>query len=263
MSSYETISIERRGEHVGLITLDRPSVANALNTQMGLELRDLFDQLNAAPEDYRALVLTGRGERAFCAGGDLKERYGMTDAVWARQHLVFERMIRAFMLCPVPIIAAVNGAAYGGGCELALCCDFIFASRNARFALTEVTLGIIPGSGGTQTLPRAIGSRRASEMILSGEPIDAAKAIDWGLVNRVCEPETLVAEALGVAGRIAANAPLAVRQAKHAVRVGEDLDLRTGLMFEIEAYNVLPPTEDRKEGVRAFIEERPARFVGR
>jgi enoyl-CoA hydratase/carnithine racemase len=130
-------------------------------------------------------VLTGTGDKAFCAGGDLKERRGMTDEAWTRQHVIFERMVRALIDCPVPIIGAVNGAAYGGGCEIAGCCDFLYAAESARFALTEVTLGIMPGGGGTQTLPRAVGERRAKELILTGKPFTAAEAHAWGLVNEV------------------------------------------------------------------------------
>ena len=141
---YQTARVEDRGEGLLLLTLNRPEVANAMNTQMGRDLLAFFDEINKAPAKQRCIVLTGAGERAFCAGGDLRERNGMTDEAWQDQHLLFERMIRAFIGCPVPIVGAVNGAAYAGGCELALCCDFIYADETARFALTEVTLGIMP-----------------------------------------------------------------------------------------------------------------------
>ena len=144
---FKTARVEDRGEGLLLLTLNRPEVANAMNTQMGRDLLAFFDEINAAPARQKCIVLTGAGERAFCAGGDLKERNGMTDAAWQDQHLLFERMIRAFLGCPVPVIGAINGAAYAGGCELALCCDFIYAAEAARFALTEVTLGIMPGAG--------------------------------------------------------------------------------------------------------------------
>ena len=156
---FKTARVEDRGEGLLLLTLNRPEVANAMNTQMGRDLLAFFDEINAAPAKQKCVVLTGAGERAFCAGGDLKERNGMTDAAWQDQHLLFERMIRAFLGCPVPVIGAINGAAYAGGCELALCCDFIYAAEAARFALTEVTLGIMPGAGGTQNLPRAVNGR--------------------------------------------------------------------------------------------------------
>src|SRR5436305_2842033 len=143
---------------------------------MGLDLVELFEALSTDLEDLRIVIVTGSGSKAFCAGGDLKQRNGMTDEAWRSQHLIFERMVRAIMGCPIPLIAAVNGAAYGGGCELAAASDFVYASTNARFALTEVTLGIMPGAGGTQNLPRAVGERRAKELILTGLPFSAEEA---------------------------------------------------------------------------------------
>jgi enoyl-CoA hydratase len=260
---YATLRVEDRGAGLLLLTLDRPDVANAMNTQMGRDLLAFFEVVNAAPAAARCIVLTGAGDRAFCAGGDLKERSGMSDAAWQEQHLLFERMIRAFHLCPVPAIAAVNGAAYAGGCELALCCDFIYAAQTARFALTEVTLGIMPGAGGTQNLPRAVGERRAKEIILTGRPFTAAEAEAWGMVNRLCAPGRVVEEALETGRQIADNAPIAVRQAKHAIHFGLQMDLASALMFEIEAYNRMVPTDDRREGVAAFNEKRKPVFKGR
>jgi enoyl-CoA hydratase len=260
---YATLKVEDRGAGLLLLTLARPDVANAMNTQMGRDLLAFFEAVNAAPAAVRAIVLTGAGGRAFCAGGDLKERNGMSDAAWQEQHLLFERMIRAFLACPVPVIAAVNGAAYAGGCELALCCDFIYAAQTARFALTEVTLGIMPGAGGTQNLPRAVGERRAKEIILTGRPFTAAEAMEWGMVNRLCTLELVVEEALETGRRIADNAPIAVREAKHAIHFGLQMDLSSALMFEIEAYNRMVPTEDRREGVAAFNEKRQPVFKGR
>ena len=261
--NYETVRVEDRGEGLLLLTLDRPEVANAMNTRMGRDLLAFFEEVNAAPAKRRCIVVTGAGERAFCAGGDLKERNGMTDEAWQDQHLLFERMIRAFIGCPIPVIGAINGAAYAGGCELALCCDFIYAAETARFALTEVTLGIMPGAGGTQNLPRAVGERRAKEIILTGRPFAASEAYDWGMVNRLCAPGQVVEEALETGRRIADNAPISVRQAKHAIHFGLQMDLASGMMLEIEAYNRLVPTEDRREGVLAFNEKRKPRFKGR
>jgi enoyl-CoA hydratase len=260
---YETVRVEDRGDGLLLLTLDRPEVANAMNTQMGRDLLAFFDEVNAAPAQQRCIVLTGAGERAFCAGGDLKERNGMTDEAWQGQHLLFERMVRAFAICPVPVIGAVNGAAYAGGCELALLCDFIYAAETARFALTEVTLGIMPGAGGTQNLPRAVGERRAKEIILTGRPFTAAEAHQWGMVNRLCAPGRVAEEALQTGRQIADNAPIAVRQAKHAIHFGVQMDLGSAMMFEIEAYNRMVPTADRREGVAAFNEKRKPRFTGR
>ena len=262
MPDYETLRLDRPAAHVLRVTLDRPEVSNALNTQMGLDLLAVFDGLNADPSAHRCVVVTGAGERAFCGGGDLKQRLGMDDAAWQAQHIVFERMVRAMHLCPVPMIAGVNGAAYGGGCEIALCCDFAYAAEHARFAMSEVTLGIMPGAGGTQNLARALGARRAKEMLLTGSPLTAQQALEWGLVNRVCPAGELMGAVMATADRIAGNAPLSTRQIKQAVSVGSQMDLSSALMFEIEAYNRLVPTEDRREGVAAFNEKRKPVFTG-
>lgn len=261
MKTYETIKVEQAGEHITLVTLNRPEVLNALNTQMGLDLLAAFDHFGATPKQRRCIVLTGAG-RAFCAGGDLKQRNGMTDEQWQDQHLIFERAVRAIVHCPTPCIAAVNGPAFAGGMEMALCCDFIYAAENARFALTEVTLGIMPGAGGTQNLPRAVGARRAKEIMLTGRPFSAKDALDWGMVNRLCAPENLLNEAMETAAIIAANAPISTRQLKHAVDMGAGMDLYSAMMFEIEAYNRMVPTEDRREGVRAFNEKRKPIYRG-
>jgi enoyl-CoA hydratase len=263
MTTFETIVVERPREHIVLVTLNRPEVANAMNTQMGVDLLAVFDGFCSTPNRQRCIVLTGAGVKAFCAGGDLKQRNGMTDEMWQDQHLIFERMIRAVMGCPVPVIAAVNGAAYAGGMEISLCADFIYAAEHARFALTEVTLGIMPGAGGTQNLPRATGVRRAKEILLTGRPFSAQQALDWGLVNRICTAETLVAETLETASVIAGNAPISTRQIKQSVNMGLNTDLQTGMMFEIEAYNRMVPTADRREGISAFNEKRKPVYTGR
>lgn len=259
---YETLLVEQHSAHVLVVKFNRPTAANALNTQMGRDVFALFSGLLLEPRDNRCIVLTGVGEKAFCAGGDLKERNGMTDAAWAAQHRIFEQAFYSVMDCPVPIIAAVNGAAYGGGCEFALACDFIYASSTARFAQTETRLGIIPGGGGTQTLARAVGSRRAKELIFSARPFSAEDAHAWGMVNKVVAPELLMTEALATATKIAENGPIAVRQAKRAISTGIETDLKTGLALEIEAYNSTVPTADRREGVAAFNEGRAPRFTG-
>jgi enoyl-CoA hydratase/carnithine racemase len=208
------------------------------------------------------IVLTGAGDRTFCAGGDLKERKNMSDQQWQAQHLVYERMIRAIIACPLPTIGAINGAAYGGGCELAAALDFIYVSDNARFAQTEVRIGIIPGAGGTQTLARAIGEKRAKEVILTGQVFSAQDALNWGLANKVYPQDTLLEAALTTAKIIASNAPIAVKQAKQSIHKGLQMSLKDGLAFEIEAYNRTVPTEDRREGVLAFNEKRKPTFRG-
>jgi enoyl-CoA hydratase len=263
MKNFDTVLVEYPREHIVLVTLNRPEVANAMNTQMGLDLLEVFDGFCAAPNKQRCIVVTGSGAKAFCAGGDLKQRNGMTDEQWQDQHLIFERMIRAMVGCPVPVIAAVNGAAYAGGMEISLCADFIYAAEHARFALTEVTLGIMPGAGGTQNLPRAVGSRRAKEILLTGRPFSVQDAFEWGMVNRICPAGTLLAEALETASIIAGNAPIATRQIKQSVNMGLNTDLPTGMMFEIEAYNRMVPTDDRREGILAFNEKRKPVYRGR
>jgi enoyl-CoA hydratase/carnithine racemase len=260
---FETIAVERRDNDILLITLNRPDAANALNTQMGLDLMELFEGFSIDLEGFRVAILTGQGTKAFCAGGDLKQRNGMTDEAWQAQHLIFERMLRAILACPIPVIAAVNGAAFGGGCEIAAAVDFVYASSDARFALTEVTLGIMPGAGGTQTLARAVGERRAKELILSGLPFSALEAEAWGLVNRVLPPGELLEATFAIASRIAGNGPISVRQAKQAIHRGLQMSLADGLAFEIEAYHRLVPTQDRREGVRAFNERRKPDFRGK
>jgi len=263
MKGYETLALAMSGEHVLVVTLNRPEVLNAINTRMGQDLLDLWTRLSVEPGETRCAVLTGAGERAFCAGGDLKERNGMNDEAWRAQHELFERAFVALMECPVPVIAAVNGAAYGGGMETALGCDFIYATRGARFALSEVRLGIMPGGGGTQNLPRAVGERRAKELILTAHPFTAEEAHEWGLVNRLCEPGKVLSEAIDTATAIADNAPLSVRQAKKSIHYGLQMDFSSAYRFEIEAYSRLIDTEDRLEGVRAFNEKRAPRFRGR
>ena len=260
--AYETLSIERREDHILMVTLNRPHAANAMNTRMGEDLMDVFERFQLDAEGVRVIVLTGAGDKAFCAGGDLKERNGMTDTQWLRQHAMFERMLRAIIACPIPLIGAINGAAYGGGCEITAALDFAYASENARFALTEVTLGIMPGAGGTQNLPRAMGERRAKEIILTGLPFTAQQAFEWGLINRVLPQNDLMEATLATARRIAQNAPISIRQAKQSIHRGLQMSLADGLAYEIECYNRMVSTEDRHEGVLAFNEKRPPVFRG-
>lgn len=259
----DTLQLSRPISHVLVVTLNRPEAANALNTQMGLELKQIWDALYVDAQDVRCVVLTGQGDKIFCAGGDLKQRNNMTDAAWQQQHALFELGMIAMMNCPIPIIAAVNGAAFGGGCEFVAAADFAYAAAHARFALTETTLGIMPGAMGTQNLPRAVGDRRAKEIILTGAPFSAEEAHAWGLVSRVVAASALMDETLATAARIAANAPIATRQAKKSISMASQTDLHIGYRYEIEAYNRMVPTEDRLEGVRAFNEKRKPDFRGR
>jgi enoyl-CoA hydratase/carnithine racemase len=260
---YETLALSSPFEDLLTVKLNRPNVANALNTQMGHDLIDVFSTIEASPEQFRCVVLTAAGEKIFCGGADLKERDGMTDDDFNTQHYLFERMGRTIYDCPVPTIACVNGAAIAGGLELALACDFIVAVEHAKFGFAEVKRGIMPGGGGTQQLPRAIGVRRAKEIIFTGDFFNAQEAMAFGLLNHVYSQANLYDETMNLVKRILVNAPIAVRQAKKSITFGMQMDMRTGMFFEVEAYSRLVATEDRMEGIRAFNEKRPARFVGK
>jgi enoyl-CoA hydratase/carnithine racemase len=262
-SPLRTLKVEEPEAGLWIVTLNRPEVLNALNTATSEDIRGLFGPLAFTPGDLRCIVLTGAGDKAFCAGGDLKEREGMSDDAWRLQHAIIEEAAYSVLNCSVPTIAAVNGIAFGGGCEIALCCDFIYAATTARFGQPEVTRGIMPGAGGTQNLPRAVGERRAKEVILSGRPFTAQQALAWGLANELCEPAELIPRVMEVARAIAANAPIAVRQAKKAIHQGLQTDLTSGLLIEVQAYERMISTEDRHEGVRAFNEKRKPQFKGR
>jgi len=260
--TYQTLRLDRDG-YLLTVTLNRPESGNALNTQMLEEFVHLMAGLYVDPGQVRAVLVTGAGPRIFCAGGDLKERKGMTDAAWRRQHALTEQLMRHILECPIPIIGAVNGAAIGGGCELIAAFDFAYASTSASFALTEVALGIHPGAMGTQLLPRAIGVRRAREVILSAKRFSAQDALDWGLINRLCAPEDLLPEATAIAQRICGNAPIAVAQAKKAIGFSQEVGPVAGYRFELETYYRTIPTEDRLEGILAFNEKRAPNFKGR
>jgi enoyl-CoA hydratase/carnithine racemase len=259
--NFETIIVDPQ-EHLTWITLNRPEVANAFNTRMAEELRDVFGDFVSGARQARCIILTGSGDRAFCAGGDLKQRHGMSDDAWHAQHVVFEDLARALMDCPVPLLGAINGAAFGGGMELTLACDFAYAASHARFALTETTLGIMPGMAGTQYLPLAVGIRRAREIVFTGKPFNAQQALQWGLVNSICESGELVDAVRVVAQRIADNGPIAVRGARRALNHAAYANLKAGYEVELQAYNQTVPTKDRREGIAAFNEKRKARFQG-
>ena len=261
--SYRHLLVTPGGDgRVVTVTIDRPGQMNAMNTALGEDLLACFDALARDP-DARAVVFTGAGDRAFCAGGDLKERQGMSDEAWRAQHVVFEQAAFRILRCPIPVIAAVEGAALGGGCELAILSDFIVASETAVFGMPETTLGIFPGIGGTQLLPRIVGAPLAKELIFTGRRVEATEAKAIGLVNHVVPRGQARARALEIAATIAENGPVAVRQAKKAINWGSETDLETGMALAIEAYNVTVTTEDRLEGVRAFNEKRKPNFKGK
>ena len=264
MAQYETLLIETVAPHVLKMTLNRPDHMNAMNTQMGIDMRAfLRDFDHDQVPDVRCLIVTGSGGKSFSAGGDLKQRQGMTVEAWRHQHVIFEEAVEALWRFPMPVIGAVNGLALGGGCEMALTCDFIVAAEHARFGQPEVKLGIMPGAGGTQRLPRRVGIGRGKELLFTGRIINAQEALEWGLVNHVVPADKLMDKVLELAALIAANGPVAVRQAKKSVDRGIELPLAEALDFEIQAYNICVPTEDRHEGVNAFNEKRPPVFKNR
>jgi enoyl-CoA hydratase len=260
----DTLNLEwpRDDSSISVITLNRPDALNAMNTLMIQELLNLFRE-QAYNEALRCMVLTGAGSRAFSTGGDLKERNGMSNDQWRRQHHLIEETFKVLWDFPIPIISAVEGFAYAGGCELALGTDFIVASATAEFALKEVTRGILPGGGGLQNLARSIGMRRAREMIYTGRVIDAETAYAWGLVNRVVPAGDALKSALGIAEQIAESAPMAVRMAKLSTGRGQDCDSATAYALDIAAYNVLISSEDRLEGIAAFNEKRKPQWKNR
>jgi enoyl-CoA hydratase len=257
--AYETVTLTFPHAAIAAITLNRPTSANALNRQMGLELKDIFASLDH--KTLRVVILHGEGKH-FCAGADLKERKGMNEAQWHDQHAAFESALREILACPLPVIAAVQGAAMGGGLEIALACDFIYASESARFGLTEASLGIMPGLGGTTQLIRRIGEARAKELLYTGKIIGADEALTLGVVNRVCSNETLMSEALQTAHVICANAPLAVKTIKQTARECSGMSLNDALATELQHYNMLLCSKDRHEGINAFNEKRKPVFTG-
>lgn len=257
----ETLRLEEQGG-IATLTLDRPKALNALN---GQALRELLETLRglASRTDVRALIVTGAGEKAFVAGADISE-LAQLDAQGASAFAELGHAVMAQLeALPFPAIAAVNGFALGGGCELALACDFIYASEKAKFGLPEVTLGLIPGFGGTQRLTRLLGRARAKEIVFTGEMVDAAKAKEIGLALEVVAPGELLPHCQKVAQKIATRGPIAVRQAKRAIELGADADLRTGNELERQAFAALFGSADQREGTKAFLEKRAPAFTGR
>jgi enoyl-CoA hydratase len=258
--SYETLRVEREGA-VAIVTIDREEKRNALNAVVRGELVRAVEALAADP-DVRVLVLTGAGEKAFVAGADIQE-FAERTPLEQRDAMTGTRLFEAVAACPKPTIAMVNGFALGGGCELAMACDIRVASDRARFGQPEINLGIIPGGGGTQRLPRLVGTGQALRLILSGELIDAAEAARIGLADLVVPAADLRARTLELAGRIAGKSPVALRLAKAAVRAASEMPLAAGLQYETELFVTAFASEDKREGVRAFLEKRAPEFRGR
>jgi enoyl-CoA hydratase len=244
------------------LTINRPQALNALTSEVVQELECALYELDL-DASVKAVVLTGAGEKAFVAGADIKE---MSEISAFEAHDFARKGQRLMLLMRKmrkPVIAAVNGFALGGGLELALACDFIYASEKAKFGFPEVGLGIIPGFGGTQNLPRLIGPGRANELIFSGRIITAAKALDWGIVNEVFAPEELLPKALATAREITGKSPLGVAYAKDAIVNGLNMTKEDGFRYESSLFGVLFATADQREGMGAFIEKRPAEFKGK
>ncbi|GCE04513.1 enoyl-CoA hydratase-related protein [Dictyobacter aurantiacus] len=258
MAEYTSILVERE-EKVGIVTLNRPRELNALNFQLVNELADALEEFDR-DEAIGCIILTGSGEKAFAAGADIKE---MADKSPIDMMLGgFESWGRIRKI-HTPMIAAVNGYALGGGCELAMHCDIILASENARFGQPEILIGVIPGAGGTQRLARTLGKYRTMEIVLTGSPINAKELESLGLVNHVVPQGELMNEARKLANKIAGQAPIAVRMAKEAVLSAFETSLEEGLDLERKNFFLLFATEDMREGMRAFIEKRQAHFQGK
>jgi enoyl-CoA hydratase len=259
--AYETLLWEVQ-DGIGVLTFNRPKVLNAVNART---IEDLDEVVRIVERDraVRGLVLTGAGEKAFVAGADIAAMSTMTvveaRAFAERAHGVLERL----ELLPVATIAAVNGFALGGGCEIALACDLVYASENARLGQPEVNLGLIPGFGGTQRLTRRVGKMRALELVLTGDAVGAAAAKEMGLVLDVLPQEKLLAHAVAQARKIASRGPVAVALAKRAVHAGQDADLGVANELERQAFSACFATEDAREGMRAFVEKRAAAWQGR
>ena len=259
--AHRTIRLETEGA-LGVLTLNRQERLNAINREMTGELQDVVARLET-DGDVRVLIVTGAG-RAFCAGADIKERAErLDDMAAARTSAVLSPTFRRLERLPQVSVAAVNGVAAGGGLELAMACDLRIASTEARMALPELTLGILPGAGGTQRLPRLVGPARAKEMMLFGKFVDAPTAEAWGLVNAVAPPGGLMEEARAWASRLLEMPPLSIASIKNAVNVAMDVDLDSGIQYEQRCSALLALTEDRREGHTAFAEKRPPAFVGR
>jgi enoyl-CoA hydratase/carnithine racemase len=256
-----TLLIEDRPP-VRILTLNRPQVRNALNLSLIQELERALAETRDA-EELRVVIITGAGTQAFCAGADLKERQTMSEAEVRRFLFNIRHVFTTIEELPLPVLAAINGVALGGGTELVLACDLRVAAVNATLGLTETRLAIIPGAGGTQRLPRLVGVGLAKELIYTGRQISAQQALARGLVNRVAEEGRLMEVCLDLAEAICQAGPIALAQAKFAVNKGMDADLQTGLAIEANAYEICIPTEDRREGLAAFRDKRKPNYKGR
>ncbi|HVE81899.1 MAG TPA: enoyl-CoA hydratase-related protein [Myxococcales bacterium] len=259
--AYETIRLELEGQ-LAILTIDRPKALNAFNHQALGETEVALRFINSHA-DLRALIVTGGGDKAFVAGADIAEMAHLTPNEAREFAGAGHRVFHLMEALAIPTIAAVNGFALGGGCELALCCDLIYASEKAKFGLPEVGLGVIPGFGGTQRLTRLVGRVRAKEMIFTGEMIDAQKAREIGLCLDVLPPDKLMEHCRAVAAKLAKKGPLAIAQAKRVIEYGADGDLRSANELERQGFSMLFGSEDQREGMAAFLEKRQPVFKGK
>ncbi|MCP4693222.1 MAG: enoyl-CoA hydratase/isomerase family protein [Desulfobacterales bacterium] len=258
---FENIIFETE-KRVATITFNRPEALNALNSNLLQEFGQALDAIEA-DDEIRALVLTGAGDKSFVAGADIGE-IQKCDALQGKKFArKGQEILDRLEELPIVVIAAVNGFALGGGCEMSLACDFIYASETAIFGLPEINLGIMPGFGGTQRLPRLIGTNMAKEMIFTGKMIPAAEAREIGLVNQVCAPDALMDEVKKVAKSISFKGRVSIRAAKQAVNSGMNVDLGTGCRLEVDAFALCLASEDAKEGTTAFLEKRKPTFTGK
>ena len=261
MSPLQNILFERQGA-IGIVTINRPKVLNALNKETMRELKTLVEQI-AVDQEIGVVIVTGSGDKSFVAGADITEMQPLS-ALEGRQWGKFSQgVFNALENLPQPVIAAVNGYALGGGCELAMSCDIRIASEKAKFGQPEVLLGVIPGFAGTQRLPRLIGKGRAKELLFTGKQIDAMEAYRIGLVNAVVPAEKLLDVAKEWANLILSRGMVAVQLCKSAVNEGMDMDFESGQAYEAEAFGLCFATEDQAEGMAAFVEKRPAIFRGK
>jgi len=259
--AYETLLIEI-DQGIATVKINRPKSLNALNAQVLKELVQMVHELNCNPE-VKLVILTGEGEKAFVAGADIVAMKEMDALDGKRLCDLGQHAMHLVETSAKPILAAVNGFALGGGMELALSCDFIYASENAKMGLPEVNLGLFPGFGGTQRLARLVGKNLAKELIFTGKVISAQEAFQMGIVNKVCEPGSLMEEVTKVAKEIMKKAPVGVELAKQVINKGTDLDITSGLAMEKAAFPLVFATEDQKEGVTAFLEKRAPKFTGK
>lgn len=258
----QTVVVEKEYPGIAVITLNRPEAANSLSKQMIQDLRKVLQELKAE-RAIRVIVLTGAGDKAFCAGADLKERQGMSESETKETVRLIGTVINEVEALPQPVIAALNGGAFGGGLELALASDLRIGVIEATYGLTETSLAIIPGAGGTQRLPRLVGPGKAKEMIYMAKRLTAEEAKEIGILEYVVSRSELFAKAIEIATAMAKNGPLALIQAKKAINKGLEVDLATGLKIEELAYQALIPTKDRLEGLKAFTEKRLPEYKGK